>query len=264
MPWCPKCKNEYREGITVCADCGCELVNEEQMEELVSVIFGEEEQMTSLKAFLEYQQIEGAVIRYDEQDQVFELLVRKNDRERALEIARIFLEQEGSLSQNREEKEENSTVYEKSEQKAEDNRSSAWTLLVVGGAGLVFLILGMGGVLPFSVGNPYLFYGVMSAVFLLFIVMCVVSMKNARVFEKKAESENTLRETLEKWCRENLDAEEIDKELGDVSGDGEEILYFKRYEKLKEKLNHQFMNLDQAFLENLIDETIYDMVFGDI
>lgn len=27
MPWCPKCKNEYYEGVTVCADCGTELVD---------------------------------------------------------------------------------------------------------------------------------------------------------------------------------------------------------------------------------------------
>lgn len=26
--WCPKCKNEYVEGITTCVDCGCELVDE--------------------------------------------------------------------------------------------------------------------------------------------------------------------------------------------------------------------------------------------
>ena len=26
MPWCPKCRNEYVEGMTVCADCGCALV----------------------------------------------------------------------------------------------------------------------------------------------------------------------------------------------------------------------------------------------
>ena len=25
--WCPKCRNEYREGITKCADCGCDLVD---------------------------------------------------------------------------------------------------------------------------------------------------------------------------------------------------------------------------------------------
>lgn len=28
MPWCPKCRNEYREGILVCADCGADLVDE--------------------------------------------------------------------------------------------------------------------------------------------------------------------------------------------------------------------------------------------
>ena len=26
--WCPKCKNEYVDGITTCVDCGCELVQE--------------------------------------------------------------------------------------------------------------------------------------------------------------------------------------------------------------------------------------------
>ena len=30
MPWCPKCKSEYREGFTVCADCGGALVDEGQ------------------------------------------------------------------------------------------------------------------------------------------------------------------------------------------------------------------------------------------
>ena len=34
MPWCPKCKTEYREGFRVCADCGGELVDEEQFREL--------------------------------------------------------------------------------------------------------------------------------------------------------------------------------------------------------------------------------------
>ena len=28
MPWCPICRNEYREGFEVCADCGAKLVEE--------------------------------------------------------------------------------------------------------------------------------------------------------------------------------------------------------------------------------------------
>ncbi len=32
MAWCPKCKCEYVEGVTICADCGCELVDKLQEE----------------------------------------------------------------------------------------------------------------------------------------------------------------------------------------------------------------------------------------
>lgn len=69
--------------------------------------------------------------------------------------------------------------------KAEENRSSAWVLLVVGILGMLVMILGITGVLPLNIGNPYMFYGVMSAVFILFIVMGVVSMRNAKLFEKR-------------------------------------------------------------------------------
>ena len=26
--WCPKCRNEYIDGVSTCVDCGCELVEE--------------------------------------------------------------------------------------------------------------------------------------------------------------------------------------------------------------------------------------------
>ncbi len=31
MPWCPKCKIEYREGYDYCADCGCALVKKQPL-----------------------------------------------------------------------------------------------------------------------------------------------------------------------------------------------------------------------------------------
>ncbi|MDE5866499.1 MAG: hypothetical protein K2H31_07865 [Lachnospiraceae bacterium] len=41
MPWCPKCKNEYVEGIKVCADCGTELVDSLEITETEDIIADE-------------------------------------------------------------------------------------------------------------------------------------------------------------------------------------------------------------------------------
>ena len=38
MPWCPNCETEYRDGITVCADCGTQLVEELTSESKEEVI----------------------------------------------------------------------------------------------------------------------------------------------------------------------------------------------------------------------------------
>ena len=58
MAWCPKCKNEYREGITVCPDCGEKLVSEEELTDFTSVLFGEQDEMEKLKDFLTYNGVE--------------------------------------------------------------------------------------------------------------------------------------------------------------------------------------------------------------
>ncbi len=209
MAWCPKCKSEYREGVRVCADCGCELIEEEQYDEPEQLTFGAGE------------------LREPQAKEMAEAVVYRNSSERA-----------------------------------EDNRSSAWTLLIVGGVGLLVMIFGLMDVIPFRLGNPYMFYGVMCTVFLLFIVMGVVSMRNAKIFAGKAESENTLRDAMTKWYQENLNKEKIEEGLVDEEEVSDEILYFKRVQKMKDMFNHQFMNLDQVFLEHYIDEEVYDYFFS--
>lgn len=139
-------------------------------------------------------------------------------------------------------------------------RSSAWSLLLVGGAGLLFVFLGIAGVIPLHVANPYLIYGVMMAFFLLFLVIGALSFKSANFFAQKVKAENTLLEALEKWCLENLHGDEIDAQLPKQKGDE---IYFLRYDYLKEKLNKQFINLDQELVDQFIDERLYDMIFGD-
>lgn len=194
MPWCPNCGKEYREGLTVCIDCGGQLV-----------------------------------------------------------------EGEGAPTPR-----SAGAVYQDSLERASENRSSAWVLLILGSLGILGIALGITGVIPLKFGNSYLLYGVMSAIFILFLVSGIVSMKNARIFEKKAESENSIRDIMLEWCKGNLGGKELDEQIGVEAGDSEEILYFKRFEYIKEKLNYQFVNLDQNFLERFIDDCVYDMVFhGD-
>lgn len=293
MAWCPKCKNEYREGITVCPDCGETLVSEEELTDWTSVLFGEQEEMAKLKDFLTYNGIGKSKITLDDAEQVYELFVDAKEEKQAKTIARVFLEQQEKKRRENAAEEEASVdeflmpgeaeteeevtsgelfrtastqgglTYMNSGAKAEENRSSAWVLLVVGILGILVMALGITGVLPFNIGNPYMFYGVMSAVFILFIVMGVVSMRNAKLFEKKAESENSLVDTLLKWSGENLTAEEIDTQIENAADIPEEALYYKRFEVIRSQMNHQFMNLDQQMLENLIDTKIYEQIFPD-
>lgn len=283
MAWCPKCKNEYREGITVCADCGCDLIVGQQYDDLTPLTFGEKEIMESLKKYLEYNDLKGVTVSQSEEGDDYELYVRKDEKSTAVTLAGVFLQQEAlrrvEEMQMQEEEDEEGTAgpagifmgqkssasmtatYRKSAEQAEENRSSAWILLIVGVLGLAAMILGIVGVIPFRMGNAYLFYGVMTFMFVLFIVSGIVSMKNAKIFDKKAESENTLRDEMLKWCKENLSAEAVDAELEQEEELPEEMLYFKRVQYIKDRLNHQFMNLEQEFLDSLIDEVIYDSIF---
>lgn len=285
MPWCPKCKSEYREGFTVCADCGSKLVEEEQNDELVSLTFGEAEQMEALADFLQYSGIRKLKRREYDNDSQVELLVAREELEKAAAAVRVFLVQENQrLAEDSDEQEgedstfeeaeqfrdvavdrrtlRGSSLYQDSSQRADENRSSGWMLLIVGILGLVLVVLGILEVLPLRLGNPYLFYGVMIAIFLLFSVAGAMSIKSASFFAKKAESENSLRSTMLDWCKENLRADEIDSQA--CSEDmPDEVRYLNRTASIRERLNHQFVNLDQDFLDKFVDDHVYGMIFEE-
>lgn len=272
MPWCPICKNEYKAGVKVCTDCGCELT-ESKAGELVPLIFGTEEEMQALRDFLVYSKIESAVVTPGEGEATYELQVGAEEETRAKKLTALFLSQQAreeaeasGEEDSRERMQEPAGVYEDSAQKAEDNRSSGILLLVVGIAGTAAMLLCMTGVIPvyLNATTGYMVYGVMSALFILFIVMGAISMRSSKIFAKKAESENSLRSTIEKWCLENLRAEELDQEaFGESAGEiAEEMKYFMRTDLIKRKIQAQFMNLDLQFLEHFTDG-IYEDIFED-
>ena len=217
MPWCPICKNEYREGIKLCAECQVELV--EHLEE-------EKEQNAAL----------------EEQNKILNL--------------QAILAADQEADDNEEEEPVVYRAYQNSAAKAEDNRTSAYTLFFVGILGFACDLLVFTGVIPVfqNAGTTrYLVCGVMGALFVLFIVFGVVSMRDSRILLVQAQSEDSLLSELTKWCTENLSAEMIDSELFDEEI-SEEQKYFKRTDKMKAIINDKFINLDQGLLEHFLDE----------
>lgn len=246
MAWCPKCKCEYVEGITKCADCGCDLVD--KLEE-------KEKEQSYWENEVNARAMAMAMTMKEESEQIYEKEPYEEDKTEDLK------ETESERTQVRP---SYKGTYVNNEEKAEENRTSAYTLLLVGSVGLILILLFFFDVLPIhrTVVNKYMVSGVMGVLFILFIVMGFVSMKNSRILAKKACKENNLTVEIKKWCRENLKKEKVDAMLSLEDEPSEELKYFQRFEKMKAMIQNQFMNLDEGYLDRLIDE-IYPEIFEE-
>ncbi|MDO4463204.1 MAG: hypothetical protein Q4C57_01485 [Bacillota bacterium] len=233
MAWCPKCKCEYVEGITVCADCECELV-EKLPEEGTEPEITQQEALAMMQVMME----SGKGIP----EELFN------------SVEAIPKKASTPYHQSR---------YVNNEEKAEENRASAIALLAVGGIGLVATVLFYFDYFDInsSLIGKYVISGVMGVVFILFIIMGIVSLRNSRILRKEAHKENNLTAEIKKWCIENLYEDEIDRLL-DVEQQSVELKYFQRFDYVKSTIQNQFMNLDEDYLDRLIEE-IYSEIFKE-
>ena len=240
MPWCPKCRNEYVEGMTVCADCGCALVDSPEEFPRAGLERGAQEWAREHPQERE----EGMEAAPEEMTESYETEPESGQQER--------METKGLSG---------SAVYENASQKAESFRSGAWMLILVGAAGLILLALAIAGFLPVRLSG---FSGVLSGLvmgvlFLAFLFSGISSLKTSRQLEGKAKKEAGLREELLAWCREHLLAEEIDASIEELP-ESEEERYFKRTERIHSLIVRNFENLDEGWLESFVDE-IYTEYF---
>lgn len=248
MPWCPNCRDEYREGITVCADCGAELVDD------LSLYPEKTEEFSEYEGY----EVEEEPVKVVSAEDLSHL-----SPEQLMELAKkasafnMQYDEDAQAPANP----QASSVYINNEEKAEENKSSAYTLLVIGGLGIVAVVLFFFDIIHFNINKfgRYTITGVMGALFILFFVMGIVSLKNFRAFKKKAVKENNLTIEIKKWCLDNFFKDEIDSfcRFGQTP---EEVKYFERTKIMKSRINNQFMNLDDAYVNRLIEE-IYPEVF---
>ena len=223
-----------------------------------------------LAEFLEYNDIKSEL--YENEQNEFELYVEKKTETKAKKIINVFLQQEELHKEEEdipdeemlEDTEEILTdsvapyidnVYQKKEDKAKDFKSSAYVLTIIGFLGFILLVLIDINVINISFGNPILMNIVMAALFICFIILGIGSFLSASKLKKESVEEQELSDKIICWCDDNMNKEIVDSIFKNSKENmPDELKYFKRTAYMKEMITRTFINLDDSFLDHIVEE----------
>ena len=282
MPWCPNCKNEYKAGYTVCADCGATLV--ESLEEgKKAIYFGGENELYQISDFMRANGMKNTEISYDKKEGTYELLVEADDVVQAQKMIHVYLQKIAAPSEAKKQQEIHESYseeelaamkqmkeayinemerkpYEDTAKIAEEYKSGADSLLIVGVVGIIALVLLHLGVIPISLPpfTKWMITGVMGFLFVVFVFMGIASRKSYANLKEQAGSDHDTKEDVIKYLKENVNPAEFDADL--ITDDpGMEILYFRRMEKLKAMVFSYVQGIDVSFAEYILEEVYPDI-----
>lgn len=101
MPYCPKCNQEFVEGVTICTDCGTPLADTEEITEnqvkLISIELSLAERLTS---FLVYSGISATTLPETEDKNLLQIFVPESQLDDAKKFVQIFLTNEPTEEEN--------------------------------------------------------------------------------------------------------------------------------------------------------------------
>lgn len=269
MPFCPKCKNEYRKGFTECHECKIPLVESldeaDEMQIKPKRVFdvNDERSYEFLDQYKEDDEEEevSEIVSYS--DLTFsEKQFQKNeeDDDDDLEVVAPISEQMMRQRQIAEAIRKQSSYVDK-KQKIEDYKSSGFVLTLVGGVGLVALALLYLGIIPGFSGlkSNYMFMGVMLVMFIVFIIAGIVSFAQIKTIILEAEADDDLISRVNQFFDEYLTVEKLAKEVVCGKKDTEEELYFKRTEYMTRVLLQKFPEMNESLREKIIDDKYGEM-----
>lgn len=265
MPWCPKCKMEYKESVTICPDCGVELVKELVEDKILLPVadLEEEEAANRLVEFLASEQLDST-IEYSKDTNSFLVNVSQEQIERAKKCVHAFfqVEQETKVKSNsnevlealeaakKEMENTSSSPYIKRAEKSKDLKSSAITFISFSIIGIIFVALNIAGV--FSYLNNLLSYLVIGGMFLAFLWIGISSFRMSKKAAEEALEEEAVTKRLTDWLKENVTPELLDS-FSDPSLSGE-INFMRQMEGIKEQITQIFGEMDDSYLDLIVEE----------
>lgn len=212
--WCPKCKNEYIAGITMCSDCNIPLVEELTKENTMPY----EDTSISLSD-----------IFMDDMTQPEE-----EDNRQSSSKSKVYVKKDMKYEDVK------STAY------------TFITVGIIGI--LFLILIGLDVIsLSMTSYMRTLMIIVMGTLFLIFLVIGVRYFRKLSSLKAEIQEEETASKDILDWFLTNHTASSIDSQIADKPSE-EEQLYFARYEIMMQALQQQFSSLDESFADHMIEE----------
>lgn len=273
MPWCPKCKNEYREGIRVCADCGTELVDtlnpvidpNNENTNLISILYGPSQNIEWIVENVKKAGIVSVTTKECEKEGNLELLVDESERDATIEAVQMLMRARQEAEQKIEEAERRKNTdqpiperyeeYVSSKDKAKEMKSSAIMLIVMAIIGFIFMTLMILHVLPFGFGTgvrAILCYGVLGGFFAVLLGSGIASFMSGKKMAKKSMEEDELTKEAREWANEFFTVENLDNVIKQ-NGDSNQM-YFIRIAFMKQTMMRKFPDLKENFVDGFVEE----------
>lgn len=229
-----------------------------------------EEQIKKFQEKLEAEDFKTISLNYNRVTENHELFVD----EKEFKAGRVYLAQFLGLTEKELEnqmKEDNQVDFNEHDQNAyvnkqdkyEDVHSSGTSLLFVSITGTILLILEGIGVLPqlqwASDFSKYLFFTVMGLMFIIFFVIGIKSLKQAKTLSYESAEEQLKEDAILEYISKEIKAEQVDAAVLGNETDSNEY-YFLRTEYLSKILQENFPESDVALINHLV-EKVYDDLF---
>ena len=244
--WCPKCKYEYREGIKVCADCGCELVEKLDDAKLEN---DAEDFFDSVQS--EMSEAGKEAFGTDDGEDEIDSMDNQNSAD-------------GENTESGDVEKDVTPAYVPKRTRYEDNKSSAYTFFLVGGVGAVLVLLHILGVFDFNLSatSKMLTNTVMGALFAGFLIVGVISLRNSARYKREALAEEALTEQIKTFIHDLYTTEGIDNACGVTDEMDTYEKWNLRYHFIEKQITDEYPELVADYLEYVTD-MVYNELYSE-